>query len=574
MHFTCVSLCGILLAAWVCGCKRGARAPVSGHSPASNGPALFEDITARVGLNFVHESGATGSYFMPEHVGSGAALFDYDNDGGLDLLLIQCAGPNGTNKNRLYHQENNGTLRDVSEGSGLDIAGYGMGVAAGDINNDGLVDILVTEYGAARLFLNRGSGKFSDSTANSGIDNPRWATAACFFDYDRDGWLDLVVANYIDYSPTHKCFDAAGVQEYCGPQNFQGTVTRLFHNIGRKAKATNSVEAHFEDVTVPSGLARATGPALGVLCADFNGDRWPDIFITDDGRPNRLFINERNGTFTEQAVLRGLAYNSMGATAGNMGIAHADINGDGLFDVFVTHLVEEQHALWVQGPRGLFQDMTAVFGLVNPAWRGTGFGTVFADFDNDGFEDLAFVNGLVRRGRDPAPRLEGLKPFWSPYAQRNQLFLHTETGKFADVSLANPDFCGRAAVGRGLACGDFDNDGSIDLLATGTGGPARLFHNVAPRRGHWLSLRAIDPALGGRDAYGSEIIIEAGARRWWRLVQPSYSYLVSNDPRVHVGLGPVKTIDSLRVLWPDGSDELFRVPAVDRSIILRKGEGR
>lgn len=557
----------------LCGCERQPSEPPL-QDAVTNGPVFFEEITARVGLRFIHDSGATGTYFMPEHVGSGAAFFDYDNDGRLDLFLVQCAGANGPAKNHLYHQQPDGSLRDVSEGCGLDVTGYGMGVATGDVNNDGLLDVLLTEYGAGRLFLNRGAGKFQEVTASSGIDNPRWATAACFFDFDRDGWLDLVIANYIDYSPTHRCYDTSGLQEFCGPQNFHGTVTRLFRNLGRGADAQSEGAVKFEDVTVRSGLARATGPALGLLCADFDGDRWPDIFVTDDGRANRLYINQRGGTFVEEALLRGLAYNSLGGTAGNMGIAHGDVNGDGLFDIFVTHLAEEQHALWMQGPRGLFQDLTAVFGLVNPRWRGTGFGTLLADFDHDGWEDLALVNGLVRRGNDPAPRVDGLKPFWSPYAQRNQLFLHTGAGSFADISLSNPDFCGRAAVGRGLAGGDFDNDGDIDLLATGTGGPAQLFRNVAPRRGHWLAIRAIDPALGSRDAYGAEIIVEAAQRRWWKLLQPSYSYLVSNDPRVHVGLGSVDTIGRIRVVWPDGSEETFAGGAVDRQLVLRKGEGR
>jgi len=550
------------------GCKRDEASSRSSNLAVTNGSVLFEDATASSGLSFLHDSGATGTYFMPEHVGSGAALFDYDNDGRLDVLFVQCAGAGAAAKNRLFHQEPDGSFRDASGGSGLDVSGHGMGAACGDVNNDGSIDVLLTEYGATRLFLNRGGGKFQEVTLSAGIDNARWATAASFFDYDRDGWLDLVVVNYLDYSPTHKCFDAAGVQEYCGPQNFQGTVTRLYRNLGGSEKVA------FEDVTVRCGLARHTGPGLGVLCADFDGDRWPDILVADDGRPNRLFMNRRNGTFVEEAAQRGIAYNVMGGSAANMGIAHGDANGDGLFDIFVTHLMQEQHALWVQNPRGLFQDMTAMFGLVNPAWRGTGFGAVFIDFDHDGWEDLAFVNGLVKRGNDPAPRVEGLKPFWAPYAQRNQLFLNGGRGKFTDVSLANPAFCGRASVGRGLACGDVDNDGDIDLLATSTGGPAQFFRNSAPKRGHWLVVRAVDPKLGGRDALGAEIIVEAGARKFWRLVQPSYSYLVSNDPRAHFGLGEVASINSIRVLWPDGSEEHFEGGPVDRHVTVSRGLGR
>ena len=540
------------------------------NAPASSGPVWFKDATASWGLRFIHDAGAQGHYFMPEQAGSGAALLDYDNDGRLDIYLVQCGGPESQARNQLFHQEPDGSFRNVSEGSGVDVAGWGMGATAGDVNNDGHIDLLVTEYGAARLFLNSGQGAFGEITGECGIDNSRWATAASFFDYDRDGWLDLVVANYLDYNPTHKCFDSTGQPEYCGPQNFSGTVTRLFHNRG-----SADAPPRFEDVTVAAGLTTALGPGLGVLCADFNGDRWPDIFVADDGMPNRLFINRKNGTFQEEAALRGLAYNNMGSSAGNMGIAIGDINEDGFFDLFVTHLAEEQHSLWTQGPRGLFQDSIAAHGLVNPAWRGTGFGTVLADFDHDTWPDLAFVNGLVQRGGDTStPRLAGLDPHWHPYAQRSQVFRNLGHGQFADLSIANPEFSANAIVGRGLACGDLNNDGAPDLLVTSTGGPAQLFLNIATQRGHWLQVRVVDPSLGGRDAVGAEVEVRIGTRTLWRLAQPSYSYLVSNDPRLHFGLGTRGQFDAIHVLWPDGTEESFDGGDADRLLRLEKGTGR
>jgi hypothetical protein len=546
------------------GCK---REEVSQPPPITSAdPVWLQNVSKASGVDFVHDSGATGTYFMPQSIGSGGALLDFDNDGRLDLYLVHCVPPTSPSRNRLYHQQPDGTFRDVSAGSGLDVSGHGMGVAVGDVNNDGLPDVLLTEFGAARLFVNRGGGRFVEVTSEAGIENTRWGMSAAFFDYDRDGWLDLVIANYVDYSPTQKCFDTRGVQEYCGPQGMAGTVTRLFRNRSTAGKVA------FEDVTVSSSLAARPGPGMGVVCADFDGDRWPDIFVADDGQANRLFINQRNGTFSEEALVRGVAFNALGGAAANMGIALGDVDGDTLFDLFVTHLAWEQHSLWRQGPRGLFQEQTAAAGLINLQWRGTGFGAVFADFDLDGDLDLALANGAIKRITD-AGKTRGAGEFWSAYAQRNQLFANDGAGRFRDVSLANPDFSGTAAVGRGLAAGDLNNDGAPDLVVMNTGAPVKILRNVATNRGDWLTLRAVLPALGGRDAYGAEIVVEAGGRRWWGLVQPASSYLVSNDPRVHVGLGTVTNIDRIRVVWPDGSEEIFPGGPVDRFVVLKKGSG-
>ena len=578
--FRCNTLIGTLFAVLFClpACTKRdlpyREDSVSNFEKRGSQSLWFEDITAQSGLDFKHDAGATGSWFMPESIGSGGALLDFDNDGRLDIYLIHSAGPSKS-KNRLYHQEINGQFRDVSDGSGLDVSGYGMGAAVGDVNNDGLPEVLLTEYGNTRLFLNRSGGKFEDITRASGIDNTRWATAAAFFDYDRDGWLDLVIVNYVDYTETTKCYDTRGAPEYCGPQGLQGTASRLFHNTSGHNKGLR-----FEDVSVASGLARKTGAGLGVLCADFDGDHWPDILVADDGMPNRLYMNQRNGVFTEEAAQRGIACNAFGSTAANMGIGFGDVDADGFFDVFVTHVAWEQHALWKQAPAGLFQDRTAMAGLATPSRRGTGFGTVLADFDLDGALDLALVNGRIKRtnngGKSAAEKeslLPGMNPFWNPYAERNQLFANDGTGRFQDISDANTALCGRAAVGRGLACGDIDNDGDLDLLVVNAGGPAELLRNVAPRRGHWLTVRAIDPAAGGRDAYGAEITVTAGARRWARLIQPGYSYLVSNDPRAHFGLAGASTIDRVEIIWPDGTREAFPGGKTDRLIVVRKGTG-
>ena len=546
------------------GCRRRAGGGDAG--------AWFED-GSRFGIQFVHEVETTGRYLFSESVGSGAAFVDVDNDGRLDVFLVHNVHPQSGARNRLFRQRADGTFTDASAGSGLEMPGYINGIAAGDVNNDGLPEILTTEYDRIRLFLNEGGGKFSDVTERAGLTNRQWSVPAAFFDYDRDGWLDLVVGNYLDYDPTQKCPDARGQPDFCGPHGFHSTVTRLFRNLG--TNGGGGAMPRFQEVTVEAGLAGAPGKAMQIVCADFDGDHWPDIFVTDDGLPNRLFVNQRNGTFRDEAVVRGLAYTGMGAALANMGVGLGDVNGDGLFDVFVPHLTEEPHTLWVQGPRGIFRDETGPAGLLDMAAHGTGFGAVLADFDCDGDNDLAVANGLVRRRRagGALKAAPGVAPFWVPYAEPAQLFANAGTGRFSEVSVENPALCGASMVGRGLVCGDLDNDGGLDLLAVGVAGPIRLCRNVASGRGHWLGLRLIDPALGGRDAYGAEVTVSAGGRRWWRVAQPAYSYASSNDPRVHVGLGQATQVEPVLVRWPDGAEERFVVAEVDRYLTLRRGSG-
>jgi hypothetical protein len=565
-------LASLLLASLLVGCQ--GTLPTPRDEPA--GPLLFRDVTEEVGLDFVHDPGPLGSYFMPQIVGSGAALFDYDNDGLLDIYLVQNAGPGSKSTNRLFHHEKDGRFRDVSAGSGLDIAGHGMGVAVGDVNNDGWPDVFVTQYGGSRLFRNNGNGTFTDVTKEAGLDLVLWGTSASFVDYDRDGWLDLVVVHYLDYGPDRPCTDMGGRREFCPPQAFHGTVSKLFHNLGRSSKKTTN-EVRFEDATLKSGLGKRPGPGLGIVCADFDGDGWPDILIANDRQPNYLWLNRRDGTFREEALVRGLAYNAEGVAQGNMGVALGDVDGDQRFDIFITHLAEETHTLWVQNSPGYFQDRTAASGLAGTRWRGTGFGTVMADFDQDGWPDLAVVNGRVMYGKPPegtgTDALAEVGPFWCHYAERNQIFLNDGKGGFLDISPANSPFCGRPGVYRGLACGDVDGDGAVDLLVTSISRPARLFRNVAPQRGHWLQVRALDPALR-RDAYGAEITVVAGERRWKRWLNPGSSYLCSNDPRVHFGLGSAARADSIELLWPDGLREVFPGYPADQTLVLRKGDGR
>jgi hypothetical protein len=559
-------VCATGSAAWLWGCGQATDPTGDGRTENNDpGDPWFEEATQRFVLTFTHDAGPVGSYFMPQAIGSGAALFDFNNDGLLDIYLLQNGGPNGA-KNRLFQQMPDHTFKDVSEDSGLDIAGYNMGVAVGDINNDGLPDVVVTQYGGVRLFLNLGGGKFRDVTEEAGLKNPAWGVSAAFFDFNRDGWLDLVVVNYVDYDPTWPCPGPDGKPEYCAPATFPGRVTRLFRNLGRQGDK----KVRFEDVTERSGLGRLAGPGLGVVCADFNGDGWPDILVANDGKPNYLWINQHDGTFKEEAVTRNLAFNVMGHAQGNMGIAVGDVNGDGMFDVLITHLTEETHTLWLQGPRGFFQDRTAASRLAHPRWHATGFGTVLGDFNQDGGLDLAVVNGRVSKAKKMVS--EPLGPHWGLYAERNQLFANDGKGEFKDISHHNPAFCGTYNVARGLACGDIDGDGALDLLVTTIAGPARIYRNIAPNRGNWLMVRAIDPALQ-RDAYGAEIRVKAGGRTQLRWINPGSSYLCSNDVRAHFGLGNIDRFESIEVLWPDGASEIFPGDAANQKVILEKRKG-
>jgi hypothetical protein len=559
-----------LLVAIALGCQRTETVEPDEPSP----PPLFADVTDALGISFHHEAGRFGTFFMPQIIGSGAALLDYDQDGRLDIYLLNNAGPRSTAKNCLLHQEKDGKFRDVSEGSGLDVIGFGMGVAVGDVNNDGWPDVLVTQYGdGTLLFLNNGNGTFTNVTREAGLDDRLWGTSASWLDYDRDGWLDLVVVHYVDYGPGRPCTDMSGRPDYCAPQLFAGTVTTLFHNVSKRTE-DGSVRVRFEDVTLRSGLGARPGPGLGVACADFDGDGWQDILVANDGKPNHLWINQKNGTFHEDALARGIALNAQGLPLANMGVVLGDVDGDLRFDVFIPHLTEEPPALWRQEKRGLFRDIAASAGLAVPLRRGTGFGAVLEDFDDDGAIDVAVVNGRVMASHSTRNVIVvnrgERRDFLSTYAERNQLFVNDGKGGFNDVSLANPDFCGTEGVYRALACGDIDGDGAVDLLVTSVSGPARLFRNVAPKRGHWLSVRVVDPQLK-RDAYGAEVTVFAGQKHFKRWANPGYSFLCSNDPCLHFGLGEAEAVDALEVVWPNGDRERFDGCPADRAVELRKG---
>jgi hypothetical protein len=567
-----LSVCLPILLFGLVGCWHN-NTPVAPPDPPHIDPDLvwFEDVTAASGLDFVHDGGPVGTYFTPQSMGSGCAFFDCDGDGLADIYLLHLGGPGGK-KNQLFKQMPDHTFKDISAGSGLDIAGHNHGVAVGDINNDGLPDVLVTQFGGIKLFLNKGGGKFEDITLEAGLSNPLWAMSAAFVDYNRDGLLDLVVINYLDHDASKHCVSPTNTRDFCGPNYFPPVCSKLFCNKGARPAGDGKPAArvHFEDVSFASGIGRLPGPGLGVVCADFDGDGWPDIFVANDGIANRLWMNQKDGTFKDEAASRGVAYTVMGSAYAGMGIGIGDTTGSGMFDLFVTHLDTQTHTLWRQGPRGLFRDQTAASGLTIGKARYTGWGTVMADFNLDGAMDVVVANGRVYRGS--TAKGTGLG-FWEDYVEKNQLYLNDGTGKFRDISAANKALCDVWNVARGLAVADYDNDGAPDLLVNSTGGPARLFRNVAPKRGHWLRVRTVDPALK-RDAHGAEVRVRAGGKQWLRLADPAQSYLSSCTPLALFGLGTITQIDAIEVTWPDGQREVFDGGAVDCQRELRRGEGK
>jgi enediyne biosynthesis protein E4 len=527
---------------------------------------LFKEVAEQVGLKFQHYNGMTGKFYLPEITGSGAALFDFDNDGDLDVFLVQGnvieanTKPNGTLFGKLFRNDlipsKTLSFTDVTQKSGIVATGYGMGAAVGDINNDGLPDLYLSNLGSNQMYLNKGDGKFVDVTKESGTDDPRWSTSASFLDYDRDGWLDLMIVNYADFSVSNSpnCFAATTAKDYCTPRVFRAPGNRLFHN-----KSNGS----FEDVTTSAGVDKEFGHGLGVVAADFNDDGWIDIYVANDGDQNQLWINQKNGRFVNDALLAGCAVNRNGQAEAGMGVDAGDFDGNGTDDIFISHLMDETNTLYVNLGEALFEDRTREAGLGMPGRRFTGFGTFFFDYDNDGWLDLFVANGAVQL----LPELVRQKnPF--PLGQPDQLFRNTGKGSFVEV-IGEPEFS-LLEVGRGAAFGDVDNDGDTDFLVTNNNGPARLFLNQVGNRNHWLGLRLVGKA--GRDMLGAQVeIVVDDTRKLRRRVRTDGSYLSGNDPRVLVGLGGATRVKAVRVRWPGGAVEEWNDVKINQYTILKEG---
>ena len=535
---------------------------------------LFVESAAATGLTFNHVNGATGKYYMPEVMGSGVALFDYDNDGDLDVFLVQ-GGPLGTDGRasgptcRLFRNDltvgadGKRTLHftDVTERAGLTLRTYGMGVAVGDYNNDGYLDLFITSFGPDYLYRNNGDGTFTDVTAPAGVSDPLWSTSAAFVDYDRDGNLDLFVANYLDFTlaSDRVCHDAVGARDYCGPRAYRPVPDKLYRNDGN---------GHFTDVTEAAGITKADGAGLGVATGDYNGDGWLDLYVANDATPNQLWINRHDGTFVDEGLLSGAAVNASGNPEGSMGIASGDFDGDGDEDLFVTNIIGETFALYVNDGRGNFEDARVKAGLASPTAASTGFGTDWFDYDNDGLLDLFVANGAVNV-------VEAQRGQPSPFRMKNQLF-HNVGGRFVESSADGGPAFQRAEIGRGAAFGDIDNDGDVDIVVTNNGGPVRLLLNQAQHgaaANHWVQVRVEQPK-GNRFGFGAWVGVErSGKPTLWRRVRTDGSYLSASDVRLHFGLGASPTITGITVQWPDGQRERFAGVTGDRLVTLRRGTG-
>ena len=518
----------------------------------------FTDVTAAVGLDFTHDAGEEGRYLLPEITGSGAAFLDYDDDGDLDVYFVQ----SGRGKpNQLFRQEADGRFTDVTKAAGVGDTGYGMGVAVGDIDNDGDVDLYVTNDGPDVFYRNQGNGRFRDVTAEWGLSGSFWSASAAFCDYDGDGFLDLYVTHYVAYDPKKRCTLADGSADYCSPQVFPGTSDVLYHNeAGRR----------FEDVSTKAGMRAVKAPGLGVVCADWNDDGRLDFYVANDGEANQLWVNHDDGTFVDDAFLMGVALDGAGKPEAGMGLTLGDIDEDGDLDFFVTNIVNQTNTLYVNDGGLSYEDRTTAMGLAAPSLARTGFGTGFFDFDNDSDLDLAVVNGRIQR-QPPLPGV-AISPPWNVYAEPNQLLENDGKGKFRDVSVESGDFGRPVDVSRGLAFGDYDEDGDIDLLVMNTAAKARLYRNDSEKKGDWLIVRAFEPKAK-RDAYGARVTVTAGGKRYLRLANPGYSYLSSNDPRAHFGLPKGASVEAVEIVWPDGKKERFPGVETNHAVTLSKGSG-
>jgi hypothetical protein len=554
----------LLSLALLCSCAaassaRQATAQTQAAAAASDRVTFVEVTPKSSGITWVHDNAHSSERYLPETVGAGCAFFDYDNDGWMDIYLVN-SGPSDffkpatPLKNALYHNNHDGTFTDVTEKAGVAGGTFGMGAAAGDYDGDGWQDLFVTAYGRNILYHNNHDGTFTDVTAKAGITSPGWSTCAVWFDYDNDGRLDLFVSSFVQYTKEMSCGNnRLGQKYYCIPRVFKPTPSQLFHNNG---------DGTFTDVSKESGIAGSPGKSFGAVATDVNGDGLMDLFVANDTMPNFLFLNKGNGKFEEVGLLAGVAYSDAGSPRSGMGVDAGDYDGDGWQDLFVANIDQELFSLYHNQKDGTFVDEP---GEIGPATRLlSGWGLKFFDYDDDGDQDLFLANG---HPDDMVETLTARVKYKEPL-----LMFENVGGKFKDVSAQSGAAFARDYPARGMAVGDFDNDGDLDVLISNNGAPPLLLRNEGGNRNNWLGLQLV-ATKSNPGAVGAVITWTVGGVKRTRLKTSGGSYLASHDPREILGAGRGGKIDSVEIRWPSGKVDRLQNPPMNAYVKVVEGEG-
>ena len=542
----------ISIAVWISGLAR-AQAPA----------VRFTDITQSAGIHFVHHNGAFGGKYLPETLGPGCAFIDYDNDGYSDILLVDGQDWPGHRRAattlKLYHNNRNGTFTDVTSAAGLNISMYGLGVAIGDYDNDGFDDIFVTALGQSRLFHNNGNGTFTDVTATAGLGGiSEFSTSAAWIDYDRDGKLDLVVANYVQRTPETdlRCTLDGAHKSYCTPESYKGASARLWHNLGN---------GKFEDVTKKAGLYDPTSKGLGVAVLDYNNDGWPDLLIANDTQPNKLYVNNRNGTFTENAVPAGIAYSEDGVARAGLGVDPADYDHSGRPSILISNFSNQMVSLYHNEGNGLFVDEAPSSSVGRATLLTWGFACFFFDYDLDGWPDIFVANGHLDSD------IERIQKRIS-YRQPPHLFHNLGNGKFSEVTASAGPAFSAPKVARAAAYADIDNDGDLDLLVTTNSGPAYLYRNDGGNHNHSLRVKFRGTA-SNRDGIGAVARIDYAGGKQWQMLRSGSGYLSQSELVLPFGLGQETKVSSARIEWPSGKVDQLKDIAAGQTITVEEGKG-